>query len=123
MARMEKMADHLTPEQIAHYLKRALTTAEQLAVHDHLAACEGCRRRVGDPQRLEAAFAFLRQDLETQAQLGSTHLAYELFEAYVDHTIDKADREIVDSHVELCPMCGRDLRDLQEFRNSLESRD
>ena len=117
------MADHLTPEQLARYAKRTLSPAELLAADDHLAACETCRQRAGDPQSEETAFAFLRQDLAAQAKLGLSHVSYEQMESYVDNDADASDREIVDSHVELCRTCREELRELQEFRVSLGSRD
>ena len=117
------MADHLTPAQLARYAKRTLSPAELLASDDHLSACETCRQRTGDPQTEEAAFDFLRQDLAAQAKLGLSHVSYAQMESYVDNDADTADREIVDSHVELCRTCREELRELQEFRVSLGSRD
>ncbi|HJW95937.1 MAG TPA: hypothetical protein VJ901_20180 [Thermoanaerobaculia bacterium] len=43
------------------------------------------------------------------------HLDYELIEAYVDGRCDLIDQEIVSSHAAMCPMCGREVRDLQTF--------
>jgi len=43
------------------------------------------------------------------------HLSYDLMEAYVDGRCDVIDQEIVTSHAEMCPMCGREVRDLQTF--------
>jgi hypothetical protein len=43
------------------------------------------------------------------------HLDYELIEAYVDGRVDAIDQEIVTSHAAMCPMCGRELRDLETF--------
>ena len=116
------MGDHLNSEQLAGYAKRALSPAELIAANDHLAGCEACRQRAGDPEKIEAAFAFLRHDLETQSQLPPAHLEYEQLEAYVDNEMDKAGREIVDSHVDLCRMCRDELRDLREFGVSLGTR-
>jgi len=117
------MADHLTPDQLDRYVKRALSPRELVAAGEHLAACEPCREQASDPQKLDAFFSFLRDDFETQAKLEPAHLEYEQLEAYVDHDADDAEREIVDSHVEWCRMCGEELRDLQKFRASLESRE
>jgi hypothetical protein len=117
------MADHLTPDGLARYVKRALSPAELIVADRHLAACELCRKQVSDPQKLEDLVTALRHDLETQAQLDPIHIAYEQLEAYVDNEADAADREIVDSHVELCRTCREELRDLQEFRLSLQGRE
>jgi len=113
------MAEHLTPDQLTRYAKRELPPAELITADEHVSSCEPCRQRVSDPQWLEATFAFLRHHLETQAKIES-HIDYEHLEAYVDNSGDEADREIVESHVELCQMCREELRDLQEFRDSTE---
>jgi anti-sigma factor RsiW len=110
------MAEHLTPDQVARYIQRRLSSAEFLAFDEHLATCEPCRQAVSDPKWLQAAYAFLRQDVKNEEKLGLTHLAYEQMAAYVDNEIGDADREIVDSHVEQCCICGDELRDLQAFR-------
>lgn len=117
------MAQHLTPEQFDRFAKRALSPRELVAAGEHLAACEPCRERASDPQKLDEIFAFLHRDLETQAKVGLTHINYQQLEAYVNGEMDQADREIVDSHVELCAMCGEELRDLQKLRLSLEARE
>lgn len=112
------MADHLTSDQFDLYVKRALSPAELIAASAHLASCEPCRQRASDPQKLDAVFSFLCDDLETQAKLGPTHIEYEQLEAYVDGEMDQPDREIVDSHVELCRMCREELHDLQKCEPS-----
>jgi len=50
------------------------------------------------------------------------HLDYELIESYVDRRCDLIDREIVESHIALCAMCGREVRDLETFAGNLRSR-
>jgi hypothetical protein len=43
------------------------------------------------------------------------HLSYEQMTAYVDAISDDVDREIVESHVELCDRCAAELGDLAAF--------
>jgi len=117
------MAGHLTPDQFDRYGKRALSPAELIAADEHLAACEPCRQQAIDPQKVEAEFAFLRHGLDTESKLEPAHIEYEQLEAYADNEMDGADREIVESHVEFCKMCGDELRDLQEFSASLQTRE
>src|SRR6185295_5317417 len=47
------------------------------------------------------------------------HLDYDLIESYVDRRVDAIDREIVESHIALCAMCGREVRDLETFAGHL----
>jgi len=117
------MANHLTPDQIARFAQRRLSPADLEVLGGHLANCDICRQAVSDPQQLQAAYELLRRDLKRQEELGLTHISYEQLEAYVDNKIESADREIIDSHVELCATCRAELRDLQEFRPTLGSRD
>src|SRR4249920_3754661 len=117
------MAEHLTPDQVARFKQRRLSPAERLAFHEHLATCEPCRQAVSDPSWVQSAYTALRQDVKDGEKLGLTHLAYEQMEAYVDDELYDADLETVESHIELCQTCRDELRDLREFRDSLESRD
>ena len=120
---MVNMAEHLTPDQVARFKQRKLSPAEWLAFHEHLATCEPCRQAVSDPLWVQAAYTSLQQDVKDGEQLGLNHLTYEQMEAYVDDELYDADLETVESHIELCPTCREELRDLREFRDSLESRD
>jgi anti-sigma factor RsiW len=117
------MANHLTPDQIARFVELKLSSADILAFDEHLATCEPCRRAISAPKRLQAAYELLRRDLQNQAELRSTHIAYEQLEAYVDDNIGTADREIADSHLEDCQTCRDELEDLWEFRSTLASRE
>ena len=49
------------------------------------------------------------------------HLDYdEHLQPYIDETINKIDREIIESHLENCSSCSHQVRDLREFKQSLE---
>lgn len=104
---------------LERYGQRKLSAAELIAADNHLAVCESCRRRAADPQWADASVDFIRQDLTTLAKMETSHLSYEQLAAYVDGDLDQADREIVDSHVELCRTCQDELRELQKFRPCL----
>src|SRR5262245_47395543 len=56
----------------------------------------------------------------SQSQLAGEvpfHLDYEQYlEPYVDGKVNDIDREIVESHVALCPKCAEELRDLLAFK-------
>ena len=117
------MANHLTPDQIARFVELKLSPADILAFDEHLATCEQCRRAISAPKRLQAAYELLRRDLQNQAKLRPTHVAYEQLEAYADYNIGPVDREIVDSHLGDCQTCRDELEDLWEFRSTLTSRE
>src|SRR5258705_4192103 len=103
------MNEHLSAEMIERYRQAALAPAELLDADDHLAACETCRQRLCDEERVRATGRSLRQHLTTT---GFTHLAFEQLEAYVEGALDQTDREIADSHLELCGRCAAELDEL-----------
>ncbi len=47
------------------------------------------------------------------------HLAYEQLESYVDSKMLDADRQLAQAHLESCPSCSDDVRDLQTFKVEL----
>jgi|SRR5262245_528506 len=104
------MNEHLSEQLIERYRRRALSPAELLDVDDHMAACEKCRRRLGDEPRERAAAKSLRADL---GATGMTHLDYERMAAYVEGGLDPIDREIIDSHLKLCDRCDSELNELR----------
>ena len=55
------------------------------------------------------------------AAAAAEHLSYEQMTAYVDAKSDDVDREIIESHVELCARCGAELGDLAAFAQMLSA--
>src|SRR5262245_24125680 len=106
------MNEHLSVQLIERYQRRALSGAELLDADDHLAACEMCRQRLGDEPRERAAANSLRSEL---APTEITHLGYERLEAYVEGGLDPIDREIADSHMNLCAQCDAEMNELRAF--------
>src|SRR5262245_30054010 len=91
--------------------------AELRATDRHIAECEMCRRQVGEGEKLRELFEFVQADL--RATRRPEHLAYEQLEAYVENSVDEVDREIVESHLELCGRCKADLENLQSFKSEM----
>src|ERR1700752_2716582 len=112
------MNEHLSEQLIERYRRQALQPAELLDADDPLPACEICRRRLADEGRVQAAGRSLRRDL---AATGLTHLDYEQLASYVERGLDPADREIADSHLELCPQCAAELDELRAFATEMEA--
>jgi hypothetical protein len=117
------MPDHLSKEQIEHYLERQIAPADLPEIDDHISQCADCRDRVSSAGDLRAA---LRR--ERVQRLGSTspeplgrkeHLSYEQFEAYVEGRSSRSERELVRKHAESCRICADELRDLDDFKTEL----
>ncbi len=72
------------------------------------------------PNIVEREEALLLEDLHDET-MRDFHLNYdEHLKPFIYGTIDAVDREIVESHVEICAECREDLRDLLTFHEELE---
>lgn len=108
------LSEHLTAGQIDAANKRSAPPAELLAALDHLAACEACREKFDSAHKIHAAFEALREDLRQQPY--NNHLSFEELAGYVDDSLIQADREAVDSHIDLCSSCAAEAADLRAFK-------
>ena len=110
------LSEHLSKQQVECYSGRTLSSTEFLQVSDHLEACESCRRLVGETEGIQARFTSLRADLRSEARSRPMHLQFEQLVAYVDQAAEDADREIVESHLEICSQCAAEAQDLRAFK-------
>src|SRR5215472_10357394 len=108
--------EHLSEEQCAAYRNRTLGAHDLIAVDEHLAGCEACRRRLRDMQVTGPVAPIMNQ-------LGISHLTYEEMEAYVDQEADAAIRNRVESHSRACAECLHELNDLSLFRGQVAAWD
>src|SRR5262245_8468427 len=104
---------HLSGEDLQRYIARAMSGAELLDADDHLATCDDRYSRISEISAIKhrlslASAAFEPPEVET------LHVTYEQLESYVDSTLGEVDREIIDSHLELCGQCARELQDLRQ---------
>jgi putative zinc finger protein len=109
------VSEHLTAGQIESYDKRLMSSAELLVALDHLALCEPCREQFNPEHKIRVIGGALRKDLGNQA-IDSNHLSFEESAAYVDGCLSGLDREIVESHLDLCSPCATEITDLRAFR-------
>lgn len=116
------MSKHIGENELKNYGESNLSPREFLRVQTHLETCEDCTRRLNEmfPNIVERKEAFLLEDLADET-LRDFHLNYdEHLKPYIYETIDAVEREIVESHVEICADCREDLRDLLQFHEELE---
>ncbi len=111
--------EHISARELERYHQRVLSPEEMLSADDHLTGCRECRQRLAEVEQLPSAFASLRADLRAEAEAELDHLAYEQLAAYVDETLDDVEREIVESHLSVCPPCEREMTHLRAFRAAL----
>lgn len=109
---------HLSTEQLERYRQKALSAEEQLNIGDHLSVCASCRLKVREAIDLDVSASSLRADFETSTL---THLTYEGFTAYIDGSMESVDREIVESHLDHCSQCSKEMLELKGIDSDLPS--
>jgi len=97
-----------------------MSPGELLSADDHLSECEECRNQLTEEKKLKASFTHLQADMMV-AEMESNHLHYEQMEAYVDKKLDDVDREVIESHLDLCHQCKGEIDDLLAFKSSMTS--
>ena len=108
------MSAHLTARQIEDLNRRTSSPSELLTAMNHIATCDACRDQVASERQTRAAVESLQSELRSQEH--TDHLTYEELAASVDDSLSPADREILESHVEICSRCAAELADLRAFK-------
>jgi hypothetical protein len=97
-----------------------MSSVELLSTSDHLAVCESCREFATDAAGAETILSLLRSNLRSEAaKREADHVPYEQLAALVDGQLDGADRELVESHLEMCSPCAEEVNDLRTFSASI----
>ena len=107
------MQEHISAKTIQQYRERRLSSAELLALDDHLAQCAVCRAQISRPPARHSAPADFIPALETEE---FEHPLFEQFAAYLDRQMDSVEREIVESHLACCRQCARELSQLEALK-------
>jgi anti-sigma factor RsiW len=96
------MSTHLTDEQLRRLGSREATLDEIEAARSHAATCDTCAEQLVDEAVPDTAHlgAVLRQDRDV-----TDHPTELQLRALARGTLDAADREVVESHVEDCDTC------------------
>lgn len=114
---------HLSLDQVRAYVRGALHPSTLVATDDHLEACASCRAALA--RESDASFgaeAFGRALAAPEPRAESPHLAFDHLRGAVEGTLSAIDREWVDQHIALCPMCAEELRDLERYGATLPGR-
>lgn len=110
--------EHLTQKQVEDFSLHQLSTAELLAVSDHLGECEICRGRVEDVLSGDVAFLALHEDAFSENGFESAHLTPAQTADYVDQNL-AGEALQVDDHLSGCDQCAFAVADLRAFRNEI----
>jgi anti-sigma factor RsiW len=88
---------------------RELHPADLVSFADHIDACDDCRHRLLQRGRARSEVATIDADLETLID----HIPEVEVQAYVDGRLDAARRQEIARHLDACPSCAAEIRDLQ----------
>jgi hypothetical protein len=110
------VSEHLSTQTVERYSRRTLSPAELLAAGDHLAICEVCRHHAITAMGADSILSSVRTNLRAEA---ANHVSYEQIAALIDGELQAADREVVESHLEICALCAGEVSDLRTFRSSI----
>ena len=111
---------HLSDEDIARYCGRRMPPVELLAADDHLVLCDSCYARIGAAQGLDDKLLVASKAFDAATDYEVTHLTYEQMAAMADNRLDDIDREVIESHLELCRRCETELNDLREVSSAMD---
>src|SRR5438132_370402 len=100
----ENMSEHLSLDQIDKLRQRLMSTEELLSVDEHISGCEECRDKLFESEKFQTSIS-LWQDLLQSAE--ANHISFDQVKAYLENSLDEVDREIVESHLDLCPICKK----------------
>lgn len=111
------MVNHLSLEQQTRYCTGAIVSEDELQEIDtHLSGCVSCRDALF--HALQENTGTLRRSL-LPARDESHCLDDQTMTGYVRGQLDATDREVVETHIALCPRCAEDIASLQAFHEQM----
>ncbi|HXD32559.1 MAG TPA: hypothetical protein VN643_15665 [Pyrinomonadaceae bacterium] len=106
------MSEHPSPQQLAQYQQRALPPDLFLSIHRHLALCADCLEQCDAASRLKEDYAILLAAVSPDPSEAAYHPAHAELAGYVQKNSDSVTTELVESHLEVCDECTRELATL-----------
>jgi TPR repeat protein len=107
------MNPHPDFQELQAFTARKLQPAAMLRLNRHLADCETCQARLAGMQN-DSGTTALRAVIAAGA-----HLSYEQLRDHIDDRSNAAQRTNIAAHITLCPLCRRELDDLQRHAAAL----
>lgn len=102
---------HVTDHDIDRFCSRELHPSALVVFTDHVGACDECRRRLLERGRRRSEVATIDDELEALID----HIPEDEIQAYVDRRLDASRRQEIARHLEACPSCAAEVRNLQAF--------
>src|SRR5262245_56725356 len=100
----------LKTEKLGKYTADGLAGDDLAAVDAHSFACYSCRARILESTRVRHAVRMLASKSRWNPNVDLNCLEDEQAAAYVEGRLDPVDREMLESHLDLCSTCTEDIR-------------
>src|SRR5262245_65115779 len=110
---MGALLDHLSTQLLESYEWRLLEASELLALDDHLSTCPACCEKWRQATTRLTALLALQASLQGPDEAATTHLSSEQLTIYAAGGLDEIDRELAESHFEVCPQCDAQAQRLR----------
>jgi hypothetical protein len=112
------MPEHLPSQMIELFVARKLAPADLLTAAQHLAACETCRVQSNQLRQTSAAIEYLHTNFQEEF-IEQGHLSYEQLAAFVDTSLNQAERQTISLHLTACATCAKEAQELELLKNNL----
>lgn len=110
------MSEHPTQQELDDYCRRVLAPPVFLSVHRHVVACPRCAEHCNSPEHLARDLSHLRESLISAPDETPYHISVMEMRRYAQGTMDEIDREIAESHLEICETCRGQVRQASTTR-------
>ena len=114
---LQETMGHLTDDELRRIASRDASAHPIAEIARHLESCSACAARAAAHVDVEALARALDQSVIIEE-----HPDFEELAAYVDETLDDAERAWIDAHLEGCAQCREDIADLTDERAKLARR-
>jgi hypothetical protein len=108
---------HLTPEQVAGWWARTLSSEATLAALAHVETCDRCRDALAARHPAQVVARKLAEELLEPR--GAAHPDRGELAGWIDGTLSELDGEAVASHLVACDLCRSEASDLASFASTL----
>src|SRR5438552_3125213 len=110
------MTEHVSTSRLDRFCVSALADEELDDIASHLAVCSPCHHHFAESLRRQRGSARVSFTLAPELWLRHEHVDYEQLVAIADIQLDQTDREMLDIHLKICPVCREDVRSFLAFR-------
>lgn len=106
------MTDHLSEIEVSLFRERTIGPTERGRIDAHVAECESCLRRILPFEDSALVYSELTEALLPDSAEEPFHLSHAEVRRYTNGSVDRADRVIFESHLEICDQCSDAVQSL-----------